>query len=321
MLHLHPQSEGSPFSNPLSRPFYLNSLYVSTSSHRTFPAQRMTQMPIQQEHRDLDLGGSFLQDLPRLIKRYTYHGDSQFFDVFESEFDRFEALTNASEFLLFHASKDTIEAIFDPQNEDTSIARYCTSFDTKEELILVTMSSTPHSAAADVMNTMILHTLQPMGLFFSLQGYAGAKIRGTCRGKAADYGWGPKRRTGGEPDSPSVTLEVAYSQSDFKLNSDVRFWLDPDNGKANICLTFRINRSQPEIRIEKWERQNNRIHRSQVVWIAKKGDRTNVCHHPLVISFESLFRRQSSRPGEKDLEISQRQLEEVAETVWLAQGW
>lgn len=279
---------------------------------------------LQDGSHNLSLDGSFLKDLPLQIKRYTYCGKRQFFDILESESARFQASTDSSEFLLFHASNKTIENIFDPENEDTSIAKFVTSFDTNEQLFLVTLPSTPHSAAAYEMDTAIRQALAPMGLSYALQGYAGATIRGVDGAKQADCGWGSKRRIPGQPSSPSspaITLEVAYSETDSKLNSDLRFWLSPERGDVNLCFTLRIHRSYPEIRIEKWERQNDRIHRAQVTWITKRNDRVNVTHHPLTIPFESLFRRQSSRPGERDLQISQQQLDELAETIWQEQGW
>ncbi|KAJ5168124.1 uncharacterized protein N7482_003718 [Penicillium canariense] len=266
--------------------------------------------------------GSFLKDLPPSIKRCKYHGESQFFDVLNSIPDRFEASMDTSEYVLFHASKETIQTIFDPQNADTSIRRYCRAFDTNEELILAIMALVPHAWAADIMNSMIRDNVSQMGLFSSLRGYPGALTeRKKTKGKAPDYGWGPKRTARGQPLSPSVTLEIAMSETEPKLNSDVRFWLNPDEGNADICLTLRINRSKPEIRIEKWVWQNDRIHRSQVTWITKKGEQTNVSHHPIVISFESLFGRQPTCPREKDVEISQQQLEEIAETIWEGQDW
>jgi hypothetical protein len=91
----------------------------------------MTEMPMQNGDYELSLGGSFLQDLPSSIKRYTYRGESDFFDILESYSAHFEASPHASEFLLFHASKETIDTLLD--NEDTSpIAKYLTSFDTNE---------------------------------------------------------------------------------------------------------------------------------------------------------------------------------------------
>lgn len=280
------------------------------------------ELPKHHDSHDLTFKGSFLKDLPPSIKRYTYHSEHQALGIIDSEFSRLDTSTHASEFVLFHTSKETLEHIFDTLRVDTSsIARLCTSFDTEEELLLVTLMKTPHSAASDVVNTMILETLASVRMMRSLQGYSGATIRGQTRGKQADYGWGPKRRPPGQPDSPSVTLEVAYSESDSKLSSDVRFWLNPDDGNANMCLTLRINRSRPEIRIEKWEKQNDRPHRSQIIWITRRGGETTVSDHPLVVPFESLFRRPPSRSWENDLEISQGQLEEIAETIWNAQGW
>ncbi|CDM29395.1 unnamed protein product [Penicillium roqueforti FM164] len=141
------------------------------------------------------------------------------------------------------------------------------------------------------------------------------------RAKAPDYDWGPKRAPPGQRISPSVALEVAFSESDAKLNSDVRFWLNPDDGNAKGCLTLTIERSRPEIRIENWEKKENRCHRSQVTWVTRKGTRTHVTHHPLIIPFESLFLRQSSRPEEKDLAIPEQRLQIIAETIWEVQGW
>ncbi|KAJ5503587.1 hypothetical protein N7463_006461 [Penicillium fimorum] len=233
----------------------------------------------------LDFDGPFLTNLPPSIRRYTYHGEQQFSNIFESE-----SSTN-SELILFHASKETIEALFNPDQE-TPIAKLCSSFDTKERLFLITMPSKPHSAT----------------------------IRGDDRGKQPDHGWGPRRRARGEPDSPSVVLEVAYSESNSKSNSDVRFWLNPNEGNANICLTLQIHKSRPEIRIEKWERRQGRIYRSEVTYITKKGDHSNVTHHPINIPFESLLRRPSER-GERDIEFSRGQLVEIAETIWETQGW
>jgi hypothetical protein len=282
----------------------------------------MTEMPMQQGNYYLDHGGSFLKDLSPSVKRYTYHGKSQFFNTLDFESSRFDASPNGSEFLLFHASKETIKALTDFQTERTPpTAKYLTAFDTNEQLFLVRMSTAAHSVAAPTLHAIILNNLQPMGLFTSLKGYDNRLVKGASRGKAADFAWGPKRSPRGRPSSPSVTLEVAYSEDDFHLDSGVRFWLDPDNGKANVCLTLRICQSRPGIRIEKWEMHNDRIHRSQLIWITKRKNHTNVSHHPLIIPFESLFLRPPSCPWEKDLEISQQQLKEVAETIWEEQCW
>ncbi|KAJ5542797.1 hypothetical protein N7535_005220 [Penicillium sp. DV-2018c] len=274
----------------------------------------------QYDNYELDPGGSFLQHLPSSIKRYTYHGESDFFGILETETIGFEASPHASEFLLFHANQETIDTLF--ENESTPpIAKYVTSFDTNEQLFLVRIPSKPHSGASVLIHDMIMEAIQPMGLSTSFRGYTNVEVRGAARGKQADYAWAPRRTARGIPQSPSVTLEVAYLEDYVKLNSDVRFWLNPDDGKANLCLTLGIGRCQPEIRIEKWENENHRIHRSQVIWITKRGNQINVSHNPLVVSFESLFCRPPSCPPEKDLVFSQQQLKELAEMIWEDQCW
>lgn len=263
--------------------------------------------------------GSFLADLPPSIKRYTCHGKQHLLNIFESE--PFDSSTDTSKFLLFHASEKTIEAIFDTQNEDDWLPNLRSSFDTHEQLFLVTMVSDAHGAATDAMGDAISQTFQRHGVLQYLRGFTGVTVRNDGRGEQADRGWGPRRPPPGEPRTPSLTLEVAYSEADCKLDSDVRFWLSPDDGNANICLTLRINRSEQEIRIEKWEIQNSRRHRTQTVLITKRENRVRVTDHPLKIPFKGLFRRLPQTPGEKDPEVSQGQLEDIADQIWAAQGW
>ncbi|KAJ5931700.1 hypothetical protein N7516_006189 [Penicillium verrucosum] len=282
----------------------------------------MAELQMQNGNYELGLSGSFLQDLPSSIKRYTYRGESDFFDILKTEPARFEASPHASEFLLFHASKETIDTLL--ENDYASpVARYIISFDTNEQLFLVRIPSTPHGGVAYAVNTMMMRVTDPMGLSDSLRGCVYVEAREASRGKEANFGWRvrPRRTARGISRSPSVTIEVAYLGNDAKLNSDVRFWLNPDDGKANVCLTLQIGRYQPEIQIEKWENKNNRIHRSQVIWITKRGNQINISHHPLIISFESLVCRPPSCPREEDLKFSQKQLEELAEFIWDLQFW
>jgi hypothetical protein len=280
----------------------------------------MTETPIQQDNYHIGPSGSFLKELPPSIKRYTYQGESQFLNILRTESARVEASPDASEFILFRASKETIETLL--QDEDASpITDYLSAFDKQEQLFLVKITSSAHGVVPQLMTDMIRQTLEPMGLSTSLKVYSNVKAEGASRGKVADVSWGPKRNPRGRPGTPSVTLEVAYCEKDSALNSDLRFWLDPDNGKAEICLTLRIGRLMPEIRIEKWEIQNDRIHRSQAIWITKRGSQTHVSGYPLVIAFESLFLRPSSCPRERDLAISQEQLKDLAEAIWEEQSW
>ena len=285
----------------------------------SFANYRTITMWTQQDHELLPKpSDTFLKDLPPAIKRYTYQGESQCLDIIESESAAFETSTEAGDLLLFVADTETIEAI-NREEDAYELHKYISAFDTNEHLFLVRMPSLPRSIASGMMDQILLEAANSMDMSRSLVPISMMEIRGGSRGKQADYAWKPLRSPPGMSKFPSVVLEVAYSESDYHLNSSVRFWLESHNGKAKICLTLRINRSVPEIRIEKWEIQNERIHRSQVIRITKRKDQTYISDFPLVIAFESLFLRPPSSPREKDLEISQQQLERLAETVWMDQ--
>ncbi|KAJ9490257.1 hypothetical protein VN97_g2985 [Penicillium thymicola] len=212
-----------------------------------------------------------------------------------------------------------IETLLNPDNESTTLTKNCSSFDLNEELILIKMPSHEHSSATSAVDHAIVAALLPMGLFSSVNAYPGATIQGQKRGKQPDHGWGSRRPPSGYERTPSVILEVAWSESDSKLNSDVRFWLDPADGNAKTCLTLRVDKRQPTIRIENWRLQNGRPYRVQMIQVTKVSNRITVTNHPLIIPFEDLFLRPSSIPAERDIEISLQALEDIAAKIWEVQ--
>ncbi|CAI7608959.1 unnamed protein product [Penicillium pancosmium] len=287
-------------------------------------------MPAQQENHNSrgddaqDDRRSFLMNLPLSIKMYTYYGEPQFFDILDTEYALSDSSGTGSEFLLFHASEKTINTIMNPQSS-RCIAKFCSSFDTQEQLLLVKIPCSLHTAACVEMNDMIKKCLIPMGLSSAVQGYPCAIVRSSpidTRGKQPDYCWGPKNKPPYLPSTPSVTFEVAYSESESKLTSDARFWLSPGHGNANICLTLQIDQSRPEIKIRQWRKSSKtRIKCSQTIRVTRKGQALDFRGHPLTIPFEGLFRCKSSRPEAGDLVISESHLKEMARMIWQKQGW
>ncbi|CAG8929619.1 unnamed protein product [Penicillium salamii] len=280
----------------------------------------MAKQEIEQDY--LDLGNSFLEDLPSSIKRYVYEGESSFLRIFSEELYHREP-SERSDFLLFHVSGEMIEVLFDPNKETTILTRNSSSFDLNEELLLIKMPSDEHAFAIGAVDHAVMATLLPMGLYEQLLTYPGATIQGNTGGKQPDYGWGPRITPPNDPRRPSVVLEVAWSESDAKLNSDVRFWLNPTDGNARTCLTLRVDRHTPTIRIEKWKLRNDtgRLHRYQIVRVTRVSGETRVSAHPLIIPFEDFFLRPPSTPAEKDMELSEQALRTIAETIWDGQGF
>ncbi|KGO76168.1 hypothetical protein PITC_091930 [Penicillium italicum] len=270
----------------------------------------------------LDLGGSFLKDLPNSIKRYPYEGESSFLRIFNLELNHPESSGHEkSDFILFHVSREMIETLFNSSDEPTTLTKSCSSFDLDEQLILIKMVSPEHSSATGAIDRAITADLLPMGLFKCITTYASTTIQGRTRGKQPDQGWGPRRPPRDYQRRPSVVLEVAWSGSDSKLHSDVRFWLDPADGNARICLTLRVDKHEPAIRIEKWKLQDGRPHRFQMIRMTRVSNQISVTNDPLIIPFEDLFLRPPSTPAERDIQITQQALEDIAETIWEIQGF
>lgn len=247
------------------------------------------------------LGRSFLEDLFSSIKTYTLCSESQFLNIINSQATHFNTILDIPhEFLLFRISEDTdihtFNTILNPENPN--ISTYISSIDLRGRLLLSKMPSVPHGSVGGVLHDIILSSILPMGLKNTLKTYVGSRIwgGGGKRAKEPDYGWGPKRRAPGQPDRPTIALEVAYSEADKKLQSDVRFWLSPRDGNANACLTVCIQQSN--IRVEQWHRNDRgRICRKVVVWITKTTDRLIVDNnYPIRISFEDLFNRRADCP-------------------------
>lgn len=125
-----------------------------------------------------------------------------------------------------------------------------------------------------------------------------------------DQAWRPQRLPSNRSrDWPSVVMEIAYSEIESKLRSDVRFWMRASGGDVKVVLTLRINRQQPKIRIEKWvgsnnnnknNNNNNRHHLDQSVNISKAESNCIILSNaPLTIGFEDLFLRPASIPREE----------------------
>ncbi|KAJ5855442.1 uncharacterized protein N7529_009386 [Penicillium soppii] len=81
------------------------------------------------------------------------------------------------------------------------------------------MLSREHTAASSGINWATTEALRPMSLHAAPHRYSGTNIEGRDRSKQGNHGWGPRRPPFGHPKRLSVTLEVAYSESDSKLNS------------------------------------------------------------------------------------------------------
>lgn len=280
-------------------------------------------MTTDEHYDELDyLDRSFLEDLIPSIKTYTVSSESQFLNLVNSQAKVTHSntiFTILDEFLLFRFSDTDIhsfDSILNPENPDISF--HISSIDLTGRLLLMRMPGIPHGSAAGVFSDILAYATASMGLRHTLKTYIGSRIWGEAqkRAKEPDYGWAPVRRAPGQPDRPTIALEVAYSEADKKLQSDVRFWLSPKDGNANVCLTVRILRSS--IRVEQWHRDDHgRICRKGVACVKKTKDGFLVDDtYPIRISFKDLYNREADCPRERDIDVTPEDLKVLARTVW-----
>ena len=262
---------------------------------------------------------AWLGELSPNIKRYQYDQKKKLQEAMNIEYHRLlQRDKNASEWLLFEINEETFSRDFLNLEDKTPWS----SFSKRESLLLVKMMTKEHGAAIGAFHDALILALAPMGLGKALQLYSSATVEGDERSKQGDNAWGPIRAPRGHNrDWPTVVLEVTVSENQPKLQSDICFWLRDGRGKVKIVFTLRVDRENPRIIIEKWVLMNERVHHEAQVTISQnKNGHVHVANAPLTIEFESLFLRNADVPREQDIEFSEADLVEMADTIWTAQG-
>jgi hypothetical protein len=277
-----------------------------------------------------DYGTGFLGDLEHSIKRFPYQGKRQFNNIMKQEFQRrahsSDPIDKWSEWVLFTDldeeafTRDFLHSTNETHQIDDWTAN-CPSYDSSLRLLLTKMRLSPHEVASHIFETLLLSALRPMGLHRAIRLLGNTTVCGTSGRKEPDGSWVPHRPPRGHPKNmPTVVLEVALSETQSKLSSDVRFWLNQSHSSVKVVLTLAIDRKEPRITLEKWELWNDRQHRAGRVNISiDTNKRIRVDGGPLVIEFEKLFLRPAEDAREGDIKIGTGMLEELATEIWKEQ--
>jgi hypothetical protein len=281
-------------------------------------------MPMPSSSSDIRNNGiGFLGDLEASIKRYRYLSKQHAIRIVNEEAK--EAGTSGEWILFTGIDKKTFTHDFlNTIDENGDRTLNWSSFDNTLNLLLAKMPpQKPHEEAIRSFDKLLMDALRPMGLDEALHQFGSAIEESPKGGKQADSQWSPIRLPRGRSrDRPTIVLEVALSERYSKLNSDVRYWLQPlpTSEDVKIAITLRINRQQPEIIVEKWERENNHPHRKQCVTISMRANKEITVHgDPLIIEFQKLFLRPTEPPRETDLHIDAEMLKRLAVKVWYLQ--
>lgn len=272
-----------------------------------------------------DPGHGFLGNLcAPAFQRYPYRGRVQFEDNFERAY---EATSDDSEwFIVSSVNAETFSTEF-LEAEEPPFSLWC-AYDPTLELALVRMvNSIGHETAAGTFGNILQEALIPTGMHRCLKSNESTPYHANVADfgrKQPDKAWKPARLP---PDRshkwPTAVLEVAYSESSSKLQSDLRWWMRAPEGEVKTILTMRVSRNEPSIIVERWESNDNgRSNCQQQVIISRRGNQNIITTGaPLVLYFERLFLRAPTVPRGRDIEIDTEKLEYLAESVWSEQGF
>jgi hypothetical protein len=257
------------------------------------------------------------------MRQYAWRGREQFLSDTAIAFTHSDHEDDCdTHFLLTGATERIYNSEFRDRGEDRNdpFAHWC-AYDRALELLLFKMvESSVHSVVAPEFYVVVHDALRPMRLTGELAKTASAGNEGPGGTKQPDGGWRPVRVPYSRNKGwPSVVLEVAYSESQKKLQSDVRFWLRESEGHVSTVLTVAIRDRAETIIVEKWENAaNGRAHAQQHLKITRnrRANTATVTGGPLIIEFEKLFSRPISSPIERDLVLGNVQLQQIARVVW-----
>ena len=218
----------------------------------------------------------------------------------------------------------TRDFLFDVDNDhpQPELSKNWSTFDSKLKLLLARMPvSEPHEQVAQVFGEVFLEAVEKVGMKRSLSKTGGKTCKDTGGGKQAELSYLPRRLPRGRSRRwPSMVLELAFSEKEPKLMSDICFWFHESKGDVKTVATLRVHRNEPMLTIDIWEANGDgRIHRTQNVTIKKSANKVKASG-PIKIEFEKLFLRKTETPQERDMEIDPEDLKYLAEMIWESQN-
>jgi hypothetical protein len=248
--------------------------------------------------------------------QYEYQSRAHFLSTQQQELGHFHADENSrSEYIIFTGiDQDTF--LNDIANLTSSIETYSAAL----QVILIKMESHAHAVAHERFSFQMANKLRDMDLDWQLIPFGAAPVEGEDRRKRADQSYRPKHFPRDRPrEWPTFVIETAYSESQQKLQGDIRWWLRTTQGSCCV-VTISINQRMKEIAFEKWAGypRPKRMYRT-VLTQSESGENIRATNtQPLVIRFEEVFLTQPAA-GENDFTFDMEELMRMVAEIWDAQ--
>lgn len=253
----------------------------------------------------------FLEYLPPETREYRYQGFEHLKETASQEQDR-------SQFIVF--SEFPLEEVDKHEEDLPGRLDYCVL----SETLVLKMPGMPREEAADKLGTLLMFQAQEKGIFRLVRQWGATRMKTPERRKEADRSWAPKKLPPGRTTQwPTVVLEVAYGESGERVKRDIAWWLH--TGQVHLAISLDIKRPSGNLYITSWEQGNSSSIQNprpqpqplQKIRIdrGKHGQPPSMTGDDFIVPFERLMLRDPSE-GEGDLVIKQRDLLQLAASVW-----
>lgn len=117
------------------------------------------------------------------------------------------------------------------------------------KVLILKMPSHPNEEAAGKFEAMLATLADHMGVRRRISHLGSSRVDGEDRAKQADRSWMPVRTQG---QFPSVVLEVGYTETAVKLETDIAWWVRQPGGRIKMGITIDIKRGSHNIEIKSW---------------------------------------------------------------------
>ncbi|KAJ5191405.1 uncharacterized protein N7498_010390 [Penicillium cinerascens] len=259
-----------------------------------------------------DTVASGVEDFPSSIRRYPYKGKNDLSTIMSYE----SSLGDQNDmFLITNINKHRFETDF--LDTDNKFKEYFHS----SQLLVIKMASYPHEIAGRTFAGHVVSEVGLMGTQNTLRNPGGWCLDLLSSNKCPDESFLPRRLQG--RGHPTVVIETARSESASKLKNDAARWLLSSNNEVQAVITIHLDRNEA-ITIKRWGRQNGQAVVQEETCIFKEYGSARsarptpqVTRAPFTIPYADLYLRQAQpSTNERDIQISQEQLLDVADAAW-----
>ncbi|KAB8264950.1 hypothetical protein BDV32DRAFT_134850 [Aspergillus pseudonomiae] len=276
--------------------------------------------------------GEFLMDLPEGTQELVATNKRAIKRALEAKLD---ANKDGSEYTVFsYVGSHVAEQL----SKDGGLRREIGMrifYDATCRKLIVKIPTGAHEGATGTLSFLILEEASRQGLRGKLRTAGAQTFVDDPYRKEPDASFIPEVPIPGRDKKwPSIVIETGVSESVPRLRIDASWWLARSRGLVKLVILISISRVEAKIALECWnfgavQHSYNlrslsqfplRPTKTQTITISRSGGSTTVTGAPLVIQFQDAFINPPSGPLQGDFIFGAALLEEIARSVWQAQG-